>query len=123
MNDFNEYEKLVDKWEQTGLLTECKDLSEKIQLSNILEEIADNLLHINDESDEFRTKAGIIIPLSVRIFNAGVNDIDFDKLMNIINELFPLLDKMENESYTRMDGEAEFTLMCADRYIEKYKDN
>jgi len=124
MNNFNEMEKLVDKWEPTGLLIGCKDLSDKIQLSDILEEMADNVMHIYNEEDsneETQTKAGILIPMVVRVFNEGVRDINIDRLIEITDELFPKLKQMEEVAYNNIDAEAEFTSMCADTYIKEYK--
>ena len=120
MNNFNENEKLVDKWEHTGLLTECNDLSEKIQLSNTLEELADNLLHNDDGSEDSVTKSGILIPLAVRIFREGIRDINVDKLLNIVNKLYPKLQSMIDESYNSIDGEAEFVVLCQEEYIHFY---
>lgn len=118
MSNFNEMEDLVQKWESTGLLTDINDLSEKIQLSNTLEEIADNLMHSNDESDAFQTKAVIMLPLARRVFSAGARDIEYDKLSNVIDELFPLLEGLEKEAYNNIDAEAEFTCMCEEKYLK-----
>ena len=124
MNTFNDMEKLVEKWELTGLLIDCKDLSEKIQLSEILEDMANYLFNKYDTldmSDYDMTKAGILIPLCVRIFYNGVTDINIDKLVDVVDTLFPKLKQMGDDSYNRIDGEAEFTLLCADTYIKEYK--
>ena len=122
MNNFNEYEKLVEKWESTGLLTDINDVSKKIKLSNILEEIADNLMHDNDDTDVFETKVGIMIPLAVRIFREGIENIDYDKLSVVINTLYPKLQSMIDEADIYMFAESEFVVLCQEKYINLYGD-
>lgn len=122
MDNFSELEKLVDKWEITQLLSECDNLSDKILLASLLEDTANIILGENKKDDESKIKAGIIIPSVVRIFNHGIQDIDIDILRELIDTNFPLLEQMENDAYNRIDGEAEFTLMCVDTYIKKYKE-
>ena len=120
MNTFEEMEKLVDKWDKTGMLDKCMYLSDKIQLSDALEEMADNILHkynADDSSDDDKTKCGILIPMVVRAFYQGARIIDIDKMINIVDELFPKLQQMEDDAYNRIDGEAEFMIMCVDKYI------
>lgn len=122
MNNFNELEELVEKWEKTQLLSECDNLSDKMILASLLEDTANIILSENKKDDESKIKAGIIIPSVVRIFNNGIKDIDIDILREMIDTNFPLLEQMENDAYNRMDGEAEFTLMCVNTYIKKYKE-
>ena len=118
MENFDEMQKLVEKWELTALLMKCNDSSEKIQLSNILEEMVDNIKHMGDDS-ESKEKAGILLPLVARIFYEGVHDIKIDKVISIVDKLFPAINEVSG--YHCIDKEAELTSMCADVYIKSLK--
>lgn len=118
---FEEMEYSVEKWERTGLLDGCKDLSEKIRLSTILEDIANNLLKINEQTDEFQTKAGLMIPMAARIFYQGTDDITFDKLNSFLDKNLPDLKNYHTKCWSNIDGEMEFVSDYTDKYIDEVK--
>ena len=116
-------EKLVEKWEVTKLLSDCKDESEKIQLATALDEMAETISGwpVEDQDLDSETKAGILIPLVAGIFYEGVHDIKIDRVISIVDELFPQLKKLEESNITGLDAEAEFCEVCKEKYIETEK--
>lgn len=114
----NIMENRIKKWEETELLIECKDPDEKMELSNVLEELADNLLHNDDQTHECQIKAGILIPLSVRLFNMGCRNININRLINLVNELYPKLQSYAWDSPFDQDAEMEFICLCEEEYIK-----
>ena len=124
MNTLNTNEKLVSKWETTGLLNDCKNSSERIHLSEALGEMANILIHTATDNStvEDKTKAGILIPLVARIFGEGVYPINIDRVIELVNEEFPKLENMNQITMTGLDAEMEFIQICSEKYVHEFKE-
>ena len=50
----------------------------------------------------------------------GVEDIDYNRLSRIVDKIYIKYPPLVEESYTAMDAEAEFVVLCQEAYIHLY---
>jgi hypothetical protein len=111
---------IIDKWKLTGLLDGTDDIHHE-KLSNILENVMFFLIQTcpsDDNSPEKRSHerfSGTILPMVSRIFINLSDKSKFPDTCWLINDYLDyyknnqkLLDKLMDEGYYAIDGEAEF---------------
>lgn len=89
--DLNEFERLVTKWDKTGLL-EGANIWQKIKLAQLLDEAANQLVERSKTSQHNEILAGLVLPAVRRKFERSTTDFSVKEMIGEIESQLPTLE-------------------------------